>query len=84
MLDVIREAYGELNLPKYYCQRCRRPNYNVWQLPGRNLEDFTAKVRALGGGATSGCVGASPTNVPHRGLSGLQLGTIDGALWLVL
>ena len=79
LLDVIQEAYGELNL-KYYWN-AHEPNYNVL---AESLEDFHGKkIRALGvWGDFLAALGASPTNIAGTEVyQALQLGTIDGALY---
>ena len=82
-LDVIQEAYGELNL-KYYWN-AHEPNYNVLaNFQVESLEDFHGKkIRALGvWGDFLAALGASPTNIAGTEVyQALQLGTIDGALY---
>ncbi|MFR6041256.1 MAG: TRAP transporter substrate-binding protein DctP [Dysosmobacter welbionis] len=83
LLDVIQEAYGELNL-KYYWN-AHEPNYNVLaNFQVESLEDFHGKkIRALGvWGDFLAALGASPTNIAGTEVyQALQLGTIDGALY---
>ena len=82
-MDVIQEAYGELNL-KYYWN-AHEPNYNVLaNFQVESLDDFHGKkIRALGvWGDYLAALGAAPTNIAGTEVyQALQLGTIDGALY---
>ena len=77
LLDVIQEAYGELNL-KYYWN-AHEPNYNVLaNFQVESLEDFHGKqIRDLGvWGDFLAALGASPTNIAGTEVyQALQLGT---------
>lgn len=83
LLDVIQEAYGELNI-KYYWN-AHEPNYNVLSnFEVHSIQDFQGKkIRALGvWGDFLAALGASPTNIAGTEVyQALQLGTIDGALY---
>ena len=81
LLDLIQEAYGELNI-KYYWN-AHEPNYNTLaNFKVNSLADYAGKkIRALGvWGDYYAAIGATPVNIPGTEVyQALQLGTIDGA-----
>lgn len=81
LLDVIQEAYNELNI-KYYWN-AHEPNYNtLCNFEVNSVADYAGKkIRALGvWGDYYAAIGASPVNIPGTEVyQAMQLGTIDGA-----
>lgn len=81
LLDVIQEAYNELNI-KYYWN-AHEPNYNtLCNFEVKSVADYAGKkIRALGvWGDYYAAIGAAPSNIPGTEVyQALQLGTIDGA-----
>ena len=81
LLDVIQEAYNELNI-KYYWN-AHEPNYNtLCNFYVDSIDDYAGKkIRALGvWGDYYAAIGAAPVNIPGTEVyQALQLGTIDGA-----
>lgn len=81
LLEVIQEAYDELNI-KYYWN-AHEPNYNtLCNFKVDSIEDYAGKkIRALGvWGDYYSAIGASPVNIPGTEVyQALQLNTIDGA-----
>ena len=81
LLEVIQEAYSELNI-KYYWN-AHEPNYNtLCNFYVDSIDDYAGKkIRALGvWGDYYAAIGAAPVNIPGTEVyQALQLGTIDGA-----
>ena len=81
LLDIIQEAYSELNI-KYYWN-AHEPNYNtLCNFYVDSIDDYAGKkIRALGvWGDYYAAIGAAPVNIPGTEVyQALQLGTIDGA-----